>query len=83
MAERRSSSLAADAVGRYLGQVSDHGLLDAEDEVRLARSIEAGKKADIVVLDSNLFEIQPTGLSDVRVLLTLLDGEPIYEAGIN
>ena len=45
MAERRSDSTAADAVGRYLGQVSDHGLLEAEDEVRLARSIEAGKKA--------------------------------------
>jgi RNA polymerase sigma factor (sigma-70 family) len=45
MAERRGDSSAADAVGRYLGQVSDHGLLEAEDEVRLARSIEAGKKA--------------------------------------
>ena len=45
MVERRTSSAAADAVGRYLGQVSDHGLLDAEDEVRLARSIEAGRRA--------------------------------------
>ena len=45
MTERRNNSTAADAVGRYLGQVSDHGLLDAEDEVRLARSIETGKKA--------------------------------------
>ena len=45
MTERRNGSPAADAVGRYLGQVSDHSLLDAEDEVRLARSIEAGKKA--------------------------------------
>ncbi len=45
MAERRSNSAGADAVGRYLGQVADHGLLTAEDEVRLARTIEAGKKA--------------------------------------
>ncbi len=45
MAERRSNSASADAVGRYLGQVADHGLLTAEDEVRLARTIEAGKKA--------------------------------------
>jgi predicted amidohydrolase YtcJ len=41
-------------------------------------SIEVGKKADIVVLDSNLFEIPATSISDVRVLLTLLDGEPVY-----
>jgi predicted amidohydrolase YtcJ len=46
-------------------------------------SIEAGKKADIAILDSNLFEIPPTRLSDVRVLLTLLDGEPVYVAGID
>jgi hypothetical protein len=43
-------------------------------------SIEAGKRADIAVLDSNLFEIPATRLSDVRVLLTLLDGEPVYVA---
>jgi RNA polymerase primary sigma factor len=51
MAERRSNQAGADGVGRYLGQVSDHGLLSAEDEVRLARTIEAGKKAQ-QMLDS-------------------------------
>ncbi len=45
MVERGREAAAADAVGRYLGQVSDHGLLDAEDEVRLARAMESGKKA--------------------------------------
>ncbi|MEN8233388.1 MAG: sigma-70 family RNA polymerase sigma factor [Actinomycetota bacterium] len=45
MAERGREAAAADAVGRYLGQVSDHGLLEAEDEVRLARAMEAGKRA--------------------------------------
>jgi hypothetical protein len=43
MAERGRVAAAADAVGRYLGQVSDHGLLDAEDEIRLARTMESGK----------------------------------------
>jgi predicted amidohydrolase YtcJ len=46
-------------------------------------SIEAGKKADIAILDSNLFEIPSTELSDVQVLLTLLDGELVYVAGLD
>jgi RNA polymerase primary sigma factor len=45
MADRGRETAAADAVGRYLGQVSDHGLLEAEDEVRLARTMETGRKA--------------------------------------
>jgi len=43
-------------------------------------SIEVGKRADIAVLDRNLFEIPATEISDARVLLTLLDGEVIYTA---
>jgi RNA polymerase sigma factor (sigma-70 family) len=35
----------SDAVGRYLGEVSGHSLLDADDEVRLARVIEEGRAA--------------------------------------
>ncbi len=34
-----------DAVGRYLGEVSGHNLLDADEEVRLARAMEAGRRA--------------------------------------
>ena len=52
-------------------------LMHQEDK---AGSIEAGKSADIAILDSNLFEIPATGISDVRVLLTLLDGEIVYAA---
>ncbi|GMQ85131.1 MAG: RNA polymerase sigma factor RpoD [Acidimicrobiia bacterium] len=36
---------AGDAVGRYLGEVSSHDLLDADEEVDLARAMEAGRKA--------------------------------------
>jgi RNA polymerase sigma factor (sigma-70 family) len=34
-----------DAVGQYLDNVADHGLLTADDEVRLARAIESGRRA--------------------------------------
>jgi predicted amidohydrolase YtcJ len=41
-------------------------------------SIEVGKAADLVVLDRNLFEVEPMQLQNVKVLLTLLEGEVVY-----
>ena len=41
-------------------------------------SIEPGKLADLVVLDRNLFAIDPNEISEARVLLTLLGGKPVY-----
>jgi predicted amidohydrolase YtcJ len=43
-----------------------------------AGSIEPGKRADIVVLDRDLFDIPPEQISEARVVMTLLDGEVIY-----
>ena len=37
----------SDTVGMYLERVSDHQLLTAEDEVSLARAMEAGRKAQV------------------------------------
>jgi predicted amidohydrolase YtcJ len=41
-------------------------------------TIEVGKAADLVVLDRDLFEAEVPKLHDVRVMLTLLEGEPVY-----
>ena len=43
-------------------------------------SIEVGKRADITVLDRQLFEIPAIEISDAKVLLTMLDGEVVYTA---
>ena len=43
MTKLARSAPATDLVGQYLDEVSDHPLLDAEDEVRLARAIERGR----------------------------------------
>lgn len=40
-------------------------------------SIEAGKLADLIVLDRNLFRIDPQEISEARVLLTLFAGRPV------
>jgi len=42
-------------------------------------SIEVGKSADLVVLDRNLFAIDPRAISDTKVLLTLFEGKPVHE----
>ena len=39
----------ADTVGLYLDEVSGHELLTAEDEVHLARAMERGKKARVIL----------------------------------
>lgn len=41
-------------------------------------SIEAGKYADLIVLDRNLFDIPPEEISQTKVLLTMLEGEVVY-----
>jgi len=41
-------------------------------------SIEVGKKADLIVLDKNLFDIPATEIHKVRVLLTLFEGKEIF-----
>jgi predicted amidohydrolase YtcJ len=43
-------------------------------------SIEAGKIANMVVLDRNLLEIPDNEISESKVLKTILDGEVVYES---
>jgi predicted amidohydrolase YtcJ len=41
-------------------------------------SLEPGKAADIIVLAGNLFKIPASEIGRVKVLLTLLDGRPVF-----
>ncbi len=43
-------------------------------------SIEEGKKADLVVLDQNIFEIDAYDIHRTQVLMTMMDGKIVYEA---
>ncbi len=42
-------------------------------------SISKGKLADVIVLDQDIFKIDPDGIADARVELTLFDGKIVYE----
>jgi len=42
-------------------------------------SLEAGKRADIAIWDRNVYTIPTAGIKDLRCLMTLLDGEVVYQ----
>ena len=42
-------------------------------------SLEAGKMADIVILDNDIMNIPEKEIPDIEVLYTLVDGEIVYE----
>lgn len=42
-------------------------------------TIETGKCADLVVLDQNLYAIQPDAIKDTKVAMTLLNGKVVYK----
>ena len=43
-------------------------------------SIEKGKVADMVVLNRNLFEIDPNSIIDSKVVYTIFAGKIVYDA---
>jgi RNA polymerase sigma factor (sigma-70 family) len=47
MTQKARRVVNADGVGQYLDKVAEHELLTAEDEVRLARAMEAGRLAAV------------------------------------
>jgi predicted amidohydrolase YtcJ len=51
--------------------------LHMEDEIG---TLEVGKKADLVVLDGNLFEKDTYDIHNTQVIMTVMDGDIVYEA---
>ena len=43
-------------------------------------SLEIGKLADFVILSDNLLTMDPDGIKDVKVLMTVVDGNVVHEA---
>lgn len=43
-------------------------------------SIETGKVADIIIVNKNIFEIDPHHISDTKVTTTIVGGKIVYEA---
>jgi predicted amidohydrolase YtcJ len=47
-------------------------LLHMEDKIG---SLEVGKLADLIVVDQNIMEIDPSEIHQTRVLMTMMDGK--------
>ena len=68
--------ISVEAALRHYTSDSAWGIHDEEDRGSLA----VGKFADFVVLSENILEIDPTKISEVRVLKTVMNGQTTYEA---
>lgn len=49
----------------------------------LSGRVTTGLRADLIVLDRNLFQIPVEDISEAKVLLTLFDGKVVYEASVD
>ena len=52
-------------------------VLGQEDKIG---SVEVGKLADLVVLEQNLFDIPKENIADTKVLLTMFNGNIVFES---
>ena len=43
-------------------------------------SLEAGKLADLVILDRNPLKVEPMAIKDIKVVETIKEGKTIYRA---
>jgi len=46
-------------------------------------SIEAGKRADLIVLDGNPFESTTDEIAEINVLLTMMNGKVVHEESVD
>ncbi len=49
-------------------------------EENVAGSIDVGKRADLVILDKNPLKVPTNTIKDIKILATIVNGKPIYEA---
>lgn len=59
---------------------------DAAYQIRMEEiigSIEVGKRADIIVIDKNIFDVTPDKIPETNVLITMMNGKIRYKKAMN
>ncbi|MDD3864092.1 MAG: amidohydrolase family protein, partial [Eubacteriales bacterium] len=51
----------------------------ASFEETVKGSITVGKYADLVVVDRDIYQIEPKEIQNARVVMTIVNGETLYE----
>ena len=51
----------------------------ASGQEKVLGSITPGKRADIVILDRDIFTINPMEIADVKMDLTIFDGRVVFQ----
>ena len=74
---RADAAAPAGADGHAAG-LTVNGAYAAFDEAK-SGTLTVGKRADIVVLDKDITKVPPTEIATAKVLVTLIDGAPVYE----
>jgi predicted amidohydrolase YtcJ len=52
----------------------------ASFEENIKGSLQAGKLADLVILENDPHDVDPDSIVDIRILRTVLGGQTVYEA---
>lgn len=60
---------------------SDGAYLSLEEKRK--GTLELGKLADFVVLDQNIFEVNPESIKEIKVLMTVVGGKTVYKTPLN
>lgn len=82
--EKRGKEPLLPEQGLGLQDILDAYTINAAFALRQERttgSLEPGKRGDFIVLDRDIFAIDPFSLHETRVLATYLDGREVYAAG--
>ncbi len=74
---RRGCRRSGSACRRPLAAFTINAAYTNRDEANTG-SLEVGKRANLAVLDRNLFDIPATEISDTKVLVTLFEGKAVH-----